>query len=77
MEKKTSDTCVILMVDGTLTMMDRRVIFQLIYNTFSGPAGDTETIIAWKSRGLPNESIKPNSIVIVLLQNRNGFIIQK
>ena len=29
--------------------LENYLIFQPIYNTFTRPAGDTETIIAWKS----------------------------
>ena len=39
------------MVEGTFTTVDYKIIliFQSIYNTFARPAGDTETIIRWKS----------------------------
>ena len=30
-----------------------------MYNTFTKPAGDTEIIIVWKSKGLSNEIVKP------------------
>ena len=33
-------------------------IFQPILNTFTMPAGLTDTIIGWKSQGLSNEKIK-------------------
>ena len=35
------------------------LIFQPIFDSFVIPAGHTETIIAWKSKGLSNEMIKP------------------
>ena len=34
------------------------LIFQPISNTFRKPTGVTETIVAWKSKGLSDESIK-------------------
>ena len=34
------------------------LIFQLIPNTFRKPTGVTERIVAWKSKGLLDESIK-------------------
>ena len=34
------------------------LIFQLIPNTFRIPTGVTERIVAWKSKGLLDESIK-------------------
>ena len=30
---------------------------QPIYNTFTKTVGDTETIVAWKSKGLPDEIV--------------------
>ena len=57
------------------------LVFQPICNTFTMSAGHTETTIAWKSKGLSNESTThpttPGYKVIVSLQNSNGFIIQK
>ena len=32
---------------------------QPIDNTFTKPVADTETIVAWKSKGLPDENVKP------------------
>ena len=40
--------------DGVLN----HLIFERIYNTFIRPAGDNETIVAWKSKGLSEEIIK-------------------
>lgn len=53
-------------------------IFQLIPNTFRIPTGVTETVVAWKSKGLSDESIKlTNTPGITLVPKLNGFIIQK
>ena len=54
------------------------LIFQLIPNTFRIPTGVTETVVAWKSKGLSDESIKlTNTPGITLAPKLNGFIIQK
>ena len=37
------------------------VTFKPISNTFTMTTGDTETIIAWKSKGLSGRSIKPRA----------------
>ena len=37
------------------------LIFHLIYNTFTRPTGDTETILPCKSKGFPDEVINPPS----------------
>ena len=54
------------------------LIFQPISNTFRIPTGVTETVVAWKSKGLSDESIKlTNTPGITLVPKLNGFIIQK
>ena len=54
------------------------LIFQLISITFTIPTGVTETVAAWKSKGLSDESIKlTNTQGITLAPKLNGFIIQK
>ena len=44
------------------------LLFQPVSKTFRMPADDAETIIAWKSKGLSDKSIKPPTTP-VLLQN--------
>ena len=36
-----------------------KLMCQPIYNTFTKTVGDTETIVAWKSKGLPDEIVNP------------------
>ena len=35
-----------------------RIVFQLLFATVRIPSGDTETIIAWTSKGISDENIK-------------------
>lgn len=54
------------------------LIFQPISNTFRIPTGVTETVVAWKFKGLSDESIElTNTPGITLVPKLNGFIIQK
>ena len=50
------------MVESTMIMMNHKII-QHFRMSGDSESGDSETIIAWRSKGLSDESIKPTNVL--------------